>query len=324
MLAPSPGVIARDSPGVGYGSSEWRIPHVGVVILNWKRPNDTRACLHSLRALTYPHYQVVVVDNGDSSGDPASLRREFTWVHFIENGRNLGFAGGSNVGIQHLLDAGVDYVFLLNDDTEVAPDLLDILVEAAETNADIAILGPKICYFSQPGLVWSAGGRVSHIGEPSHLGVDLPDNREEHDLRDVDYVSGCGILVRSSLIKRVGVLDERFFAYFEETEWCARARRAGFRVVYVPRARMWHKIEMTVRGTSPLYLYLMTRNRLLFLQLRGAGPITIGRCIVDLLRTAGSWALQPRHQRMRPYAPVLLVGIRDFLLGRFGRPSAYL
>jgi GT2 family glycosyltransferase len=142
-------------------------------------------------------------------------------------------------------------------------------------------------------------------------------------VRDVDYVTGCAMLVKREVIERIGALDERFFAYYEETEWCARARRAGFRVAHVPPVRMWHKIEPAARGNSPLYLYLMARNRLLYLKCSGAGRRRILLASVDLLRTAAS-SLRRREKRatIRCSGP-LVHGVCDFLLGRLGVPPAY-
>jgi GT2 family glycosyltransferase len=297
-----------------------RYPHVGIVVINWKRPDCTVACLDSLAALDYPSYQVVVVNNGSENGFGELLRDRFPAVLVIENGRNVGFARGNNIGIEHLLRSGADYVLLLNDDTEVAPDLLGMMVQAAEEDSRIGIVGPKIYYYDQPDVIWSAGGAVDRFGQASHLRVDEHDDGSAQTARDVDYVTGCAMLVRRTLIDRVGVLDERFFAYFEETEWCVRARRAGFRVVYVSQARMWHKLKAETRGHSTLYQYLMSRNRLLYLKCTGAGPWIIARAALGLLRTAASWSLRPRHREMRPLSGALVRGVGHFVIGRFGAP----
>jgi GT2 family glycosyltransferase len=127
-------------------------------------------------------------------------------------------------------------------------------------------------------------------------------------------------MVKRSVVDAVGLLDDRFFIYFEETEWSARIKRAGHRIVYVPQARMWHKISMIQRTTSRRYLYLMTRNRLLYLQLSGAGPAAIAAALIDLSRTVASWTLRPRHRPMRQYSTALVRGMWHFALGRFGAP----
>ena len=297
-------------------------PRVGVVVLNWRRPDDTIACLASLREQDYPSCDVIVIDNGSPDGSPAAIRGRFPDVVLIENDRNLGFAGGSNVGIRHAVDHGADYVLLLNDDTVVAPDMLRTLVSIAESDPRIGIVGPKIFYYEPPDVVWSAGGTVDGLGRARHIGVDRRGDGTPDAARDVDYVTGCALLVKRGVVDRIGMLDERFFAYFEETEWCARARRAGFRVVCVPGARMWHKIEPTARGHSRAYLYLMSRNRLLYLGCCGARPWIVVSAILDLLRTAASWYLRPRHREMRPFSSSLVRGVGDFMVGRFGAPPA--
>ena len=302
------------------GNAGGSCARVGIVVLNWKKLDDTLACLESLRQLDYPAFEVVVVDNGSADGSPALIRDRFGGVTLIENSRNLGFAAGNNVGIRHLLRRGVEYVLLLNNDTIVTSELLRVLVEYAEADPEIGILGPKIYYHREANIIWSAGGTLSPTGEPRHLRVGETDNGSPESVRDVDYVTGCAILIKRHVVEQIGLLDERFFIYFEEAEWCARARRAGFRVVYVPQARMWHKIDMGERRYSRRYTYFMTRNRLLYLRLKGATPWIMCLASLALLRTAVGWSLRPRHLEMRGLSGAVVRGLGDFLIGRFGEP----
>jgi GT2 family glycosyltransferase len=274
--------------------------------------------------MEYQRYHVVVVDNGSHDDSVAKIRSAFPTIDLIENGTNHGFARGNNIGVERLMSLGCDYVMLLNDDAEVAPDTISRLIEVAETDPSIGMVGPTICYFDQPRVIWSAGGAVTPHGEPCHLDVDQEIDPPGRPPRDVDYVTGCAILARRELVERIGALDERFFIYFEETEWCARARTAGYRVVHVPDAVMWHKITPTARIQSHRYLYLMTRNRLLYLRLVGAGTFATARATVDLLRTAASWLVRPHDPPMRPYSMTLLRGIGAFMAGNFGAPPARL
>jgi GT2 family glycosyltransferase len=299
-------------------------PKVGIVILNWNRPDDTIACVQSLQRMNYSNYQVVLVDNGSRDDSVKRLRAAFPTIDLIDNGENLGFAKGNNVGAKHLLKQQCDYVMLLNDDAEVAPDTIERLIVAAESDPAIGVVGPTICYYGQPRVIWSAGGAVSHHGEPSHLDVDLDFSVVGTAPRDVDYVTGCAILVKRAVVERIGLLDERFFIYFEETEWCARAHQAGFRVVHVPESVMWHKVTPTARPNSPRYLYLMARNRLLYLRCVGAGTSEIMAAATDLLRTAASWLIRPRHRPMRRHSLTLVRGIGAFAIGQFGPPPASL
>jgi GT2 family glycosyltransferase len=294
---------------------------VGVVVLNWRRPREILACLASIAAQDYPSYEIVVVDNGSANGSVGEIRRAFPAVQVIENGRNLGFAGGSNRGIDDLVQRGADYVLLLNDDAVCGPDLLRLLVEQSQAEPDIGMLGPTIFYADPPGTrICSAGGVVDRLGRARNLEADDSGTGLLPAVRDVDYVTGCALLVRRDVVEKIGGLDERFFAYWEEVEWCARARAAGFRVVHVPAARVWHGIQQQDRETSRFYQYLMTRNRLLYLACVGARPWVIGLAGLEILRTALSWSLKRRHRAMRPYAGTLLRAVWDFVLRRYGAP----
>jgi GT2 family glycosyltransferase len=299
-------------------------PKVGIVILNWNRADDTIACVQSLRRMQYANYEVVLVDNASHDDSVSRLRTAFPEIHLIANRENLGFAQGNNVGIAHLLAQGCEYVMLLNDDAEVGPDTISRLVEYAEHHPDVGIVGPTICYFAEPRVIWSAGGAVTPHGEPSHLDVDQDVSVVGTEPRDVAYVTGCAILAKRAVVEKVGVLDNRFFIYFEETEWCARALKAGFRIVHVPEAVMWHKVTRTARATTPRYLYLMARNRLLYLRCVGAGTTATLAAVVDLLRTSASWLVRPRHRAMRGFSLTLVRGIAAFALGQFGAPPARL
>ena len=228
------------------------------------------------------------------------------------------------MGIELLMKGGADYVLLLNNDTEVARDFLGSLVAVGETHPEIGVLGPKIYYHAHPDVIWSAGGSVDRCGQPVHLHVDEVDCVADEGPREVDYVTGCAILVKREVVQRVGMLDERFFAYFEETEWCARARSAGFRVVYVPRARVWHKIEQSARNTSRRYQYLMTRNRLLYLKCTGASASEVLLAGAGMLRGIAASSFRTRDRAMLSCCRPVLLGMRDFALGRFGAPPARL
>lgn len=298
-----------------------RTPHVGVVVLNWRRPREILACLESVQAQDYPSYEIVVVDNGSANGSVAEIRHQFPAVQVIENGRNLGFAAGSNRGIGYLLQRDADFVLLLNDDAICAPDLLRLLIDRSQAEPEIGVLGPTIFYADPPGTtIWSAGGAVDKLGHARHLDADELAGGPPPSARDVDYVTGCALLIRREVIEKIGGLDERFFAYWEEVEWCARARAAGYRVVHLPAGRVWHGIQQEQRETSRFYQYLMTRNRLLYLECsRGLGLVTM-LAALDILRTALSWSIKPRHRAMRPYAGTLLRAVWDFVFRRFGAP----
>jgi GT2 family glycosyltransferase len=307
---------------LGGGARSSLAPTVGLVLLSWNRFDLLAACLESVRRSDYRSIRIIVVDNGSTDGSPARLRERFPEVTVIENGRNLGFAAASNIGLRRLLDAGADLLLLLNDDTVISPTMIATLARALASDATIGVVGPTIYYAAEPRTIWFAGGVIDRFGQAGHPRAGEQDQDGDAPPRDVDYISGCALMVRRAALERVGLLDERFFAYYEETELCARVRASGYRIVIVPQAKMWHKVRPGDRPSSPVYLYLMARNRLLYLRCTGASALTILVATLAIVRTAASWALRPRHRAMRRHAGTLLTAVRDFWLGRFGAPPA--
>jgi GT2 family glycosyltransferase len=297
-------------------------PLVTIIILNWNGLQDTLACLGSLASIEYSHYQVVVVDNGSHDGSIAAIRQAFPTVVLLENEQNLGFVGGNNQGIDYALEQGADYVLLLNNDTEVAPDFLRRLVEVAELDPSIGMVGPTVYFYAEPDRIWSAGGRIDwNWGNTSMIGLnDLDQGQYGVTPRPVDFITGCALFVRTDLVRQIGALDPRFFAYFEETEWCVRAARAGYQIRHIPKARVWHKISVDAREASPQVHYYMIRNRLLFLKLTQAGwkPWfnTIFREFVPRLV---SWTVKPKWRYKAPQRGAMIRAMIDFSLGRFGK-----
>lgn len=236
-----------------------------VITLNWNRCGDTLEFLASCNQLTEPDTRVLVVDNGSSDGSPQEIARHYPQTIQITNDRNLGFAAGVNVGIRHALAQGADWVFLANNDTRLAPDALTIVVEAANKTG-AALAAPAIFYASDPQRIWSAGGWRNR------LTLEIAGNRcgqMEDVLGDepfeVDFVTACGMLIRRDCLGSVGLFDERFFMYYEDSDYCLRSRRAGYRAIVAPRARMWHKVAVSSGGSdSPGERYGMALSSVRF------------------------------------------------------------
>lgn len=186
----------------------------------------------------------------------------------IRNEKNYGFAEGNNIGIRYTSKAlEPDYILLLNNDTVVNPRFLSELVNVAEREEKIGILGPKIYYYDEPNIIASAGAKIDlWKGYAPQRGIGTPENGSYKDVEDVDYVTGCALFIKTELIENIGMLDSSFFAYWEETDFCMRSRRAGYRVAFVPESKIWHKISATTNKVSGLELYYMTRNQLLFMK----------------------------------------------------------
>lgn len=234
---------------------------VHVVTLNWNRKEDTVACLDSVLAMAPPPAEVILVDNDSRDDTPRAVADRFPQVQVLVNEENLGFAGGMNVGLRAALDAGASYILILNNDTLVAPDLLKHLLEAARGDEQIGITAPKIYYADPPEQIWYAGAmRRRWLPGFSFPGYGKQDGPRYSQRRDVDFATGCGLLVRAEALHKVGLFDEtHFFMYHEDLDLSERIRRSGYRIVYVPQARMWHKESASTDPMSPLKWYYLAR-----------------------------------------------------------------
>lgn len=292
------------------------LPLLCVVILNWQRPDNTLLALEFAAASHYSPLNLLVVDNGRDSWLAQQVTQRFPNVTLLQTGRNLGYAGGNNVGLRHALAQGADYILLLNDDAFVTPDTFDRLVLAAQTESRIAAVGPKVLVDENPGVLWAAGPAF-----PRQQPLP-PDNGRFDQPVDCEYVVGCCILLKRAALEHVGLLDPAFFAIHEEWEWCHRARNAGYRIRYEPTAVVRHRLGRSLTaGHSPLYHYLYLRN-LLRIQQMQSHPETVRRRIVNGLRF---WyhemqfiRSQGSDQWRRGWGAAR--GFLDFVRARYGPP----
>lgn len=223
-------------------------PRVAVIVLTWNGRALTLDCLESLAAVTTPNVRVILVDNASTDGTVAAVRDRFgETVEIIENAANLGFARGNNAGIQRALDDEFEFILLLNNDTIVAEDFIDALI--APLSGNVGITGPKIFYYTPRDQIWFAGGQVFlGRGTARHIGIRERDHGQYDEARRVDYISGCALMARREVFEREGLLDPGYRAYFEDVDLCMRAARAGYDILYVPAARVWHRISASTGG----------------------------------------------------------------------------
>lgn len=293
-------------------------PQVVSVILNTNRREDTLECLTSLTQSSYQNHQIIVLDNHSIDGSVAAIAATFPKVQIIELTDNRGYAGNNNVGIAAALAQGADWVFVLNEDTVQTPDCLTQLVTVGESDPQIGIVGPMIYHHSEPTIIQSAGGRLSPNWNSVHLAKDELDQHQFSAPHYVDWISGCGILVRRAVIEQVGMIDERYFYFWEETEWCLRAGKAGWRVMHVPAAKLWHKGVQYDHRPKPSVTYYATRNRLLTLAKHRA-PLRVWVHVWgELLRILLSWTVKPKWRHMLEHRNAMGRGMFDFLRRRWG------
>lgn len=256
-------------------------PKVSIIVLNWNGLDDTIECLESLKKIAYPNYEVIVVDNGSKGNDAQVLKEKFSdYIHLIQNEKNYGCTGGNNIGIRYALDKGSpDYILILNNDMVVAPDFLTQMIEVADGDTSIGIVGPKVYYYDFPDIIHSAGMKTNAwLGYFGSIGYKHLDAGQYDTQQEVDSISGCCLLVKKEIIHQVGMFDESYFCYWDEVDYCFRAKSAGFRIIYVPQAIAWHKkvLKKKIWGKLPyeekasaLAYYFWARNNFRFVRKHG-------------------------------------------------------
>jgi len=296
---------------------------ISIVILHFSGREQTEVCLDSIKKLNLKDLEIkVFVVNNNPKENLNSLKRKFKEFVFLETGKNLGYAGGNNVGIKKAISGKSDFVFVINNDTFLDKDALTELVKASVSDEKIGILGPKI-YFA-PGyefhkeryqakdkgkVIWYAGGLIDWQNVvSSHRGVDEVDHGQYDTLIETDFVSGCAMLVRKEVFQKIGFFDERFFLYWEDVDFCQRAKKVGFKIMFVPQAKLWHANAGSSEVGGKIHDYYMTRNRLLF-GMRYADlrtKIALVRQSFKILRQGRLWQK---------------IGVKDFYLKKFGQGS---
>jgi len=253
-------------------------PKVSIIILNWNGLEDTIECLESLRKITYPNYEVIVVDNGSEGNDAQVLEEKFgDYIHLIKNDKNYGFAEGANIGMRYALNnSAPDYVLLLNNDTVVDPEFLTEMVKVAETDPAIGVAGARIYSYDHPDEtqhfvkgkidLWR-GQAIPLLSIVAEKIKKRESNKEQLDqVREVDWVTGCCFLIKEQVLRNIGSLDESYFCYWEETDYCARASKAGYKIVYIPKVKVGHKLGRSTRKMPAFTCYHVVRNRFYFMK----------------------------------------------------------
>lgn len=257
---------------------------VGIIVLNWKQPQLTLDTVNSLLKIQKKSFdfKIFLVDNGSNDSSVEKFKKNFlsnSQVSLLETGSNLGFVGGNNFGIKKALEENFDYILIINNDVLVDSLFLEKLILESKKNKKVGILSPKI-YFApgfeffkdryskkeQGRVIWSVGGFMDWkniIG--GNLGIDQIDNGQfDFSKFDMEFVSGCCMLIKSELFKKIGFFDEKFFLYLEDFDFCQRARNGGYKIAYIFDSKIWHLNSGSSKPGSNLHDYFLTRNRLLF------------------------------------------------------------
>lgn len=299
------------------------MPSVAVISVNTNNYKDVIEMAKSVEKISYPNYKLFIVDNGSTDGSLEQFRNAglYGFTRIIENGRNLGFSGANNVGMKIALEEGFDYCLLLNDDTVVEPDFLDKMIELAESDKKIGAVGPKILYFYDKNSIWFGGGGFSWTKGSWHFNFQAKDSLNRNEpAKDISFLTGCAFLIKSKVIKEIGFLYEPFFLYFEDTDWSLRIKKAGYRLVYEPKARIYHKVSRTTsKFGSPKVIYYHVRNWLLLAKRNASFPILIMIYSLSWARYAKQILklIVIRDPLTREISKMIMKGIEDFYADRF-------
>ena len=294
-------------------------PKVTIILLNYNGWKDAIECLESVYKITYPNWEVVLVDNGSVDGSVSKIKewaagkisveskffdydaerkpieyieelfydeeearvkvskKEKEWdmllphqkLSILRIEKNRGFTGGNNIGIEYILrEKKAEYILLLSNDTVVDPKFLGELVKVAEGDEKIGVVGAVNYYYDKPEKVWFAGGKINFWnGKVYNIGVNEMDKGQYGMIEEADYVAGSCFLIKKEVIEKLGMLEHEYFVYWDDAEFCTRVKKAGYKVVYVSRAKIWHKISAVYSGIwNPIKTYYDTRNVFLFMK----------------------------------------------------------
>ncbi len=290
-------------------------PHVSIVVVSYNGEKDTMECLKSISDLTYDNVDTILVDQNSKDGTVQAVKQHYPWVRLIKNHQNDGITGGNNIGLKEALAHSTDYILLLNNDTIIEPSLLQKLVDALENDRSIGIASPTAFYYNRPDVICYAGIKIDCRGQ--NYGTEgISINSLDMNIRETDLAAGGAVIIRKSVIEQIGLMDNRFFIYFDDTDFCARARQAGWKIMYIPTAKIWHKISHTSEALGNHFgVYHWRRNRLLYLWKNGKPRLLCCLwCILGDTRTL----LQLFLTGHKAHAMVMIRALKDSLTGRWG------
>ncbi|RLG11707.1 hypothetical protein DRN69_07450 [Candidatus Pacearchaeota archaeon] len=253
-----------------------KYPFISIIFPNWNGENNTLECLDSLEKLNYPknRMEIIIVDNGSTDGSQESIKKKFKemknskWftLKLIENQKNIGAPAAYNRGIKEA-NPDYNYIWKLDNDIVVDKDSLIELVKAGESSSKFGTLNGKIYYYNNPNIIWSVGLKLLwFIGACIHIGKNQKDNNRYNSIHFFDHLAGCSVLIKKTMMEKLDKFYEDYFIYYDDIELSLRSTKFGFKNVYVPTAKIWHKIHRSIKKDNPKFIYYRTRNSFIFMK----------------------------------------------------------
>ncbi len=290
------------------------MPPVTLIIVAWNQLEKTLACLETVAALDYPDWRVVLVDNGSEPPLAEAIAARFPDVTTLRLPANLGFAGGYNAGLRHGLEGDGRHFLLLNNDTLLEPDVVAALAAEMERHDDVGLVTAKIFYAAEPRRIWTTGANLNVFLDLKGGGRDEIDRGQWDSPRDIDFAPFCAMLIRREVFESVGLLDEAFFLYYEDMDYCLRARAAGWRLRYCPAARVLHDVSASSGGRdSPIVRYWMAQSSGRYFRKHGRGPrmlLIVPFRLASAVKMTARLLLGGKREALRAYWKGLWIGWR--------------
>ena len=299
-----------------------------LLVLNWNNARDTLQCLQSLEPLQDAETRIIAIDNGSTDDSARVIADAYTrqsrpHIELLETHQNLGYAGGNNFGIRRALEQGAQYIGIVNNDVQVAPGFLAPLMNAL-SDPQVGVVTPLVAYMSEPDKVWALGQAVDwKTGNVTRVHAqETVQSVQQLAPSQVDAASGTAMLFKREVLERVGLLDDSFYLYYEETDWCLRVRQAGYTVLAVPASVVRHAVSSTLGAASPVIDYYMLRNHLRFIARHWTGLARLrimAATVLEGLRVIAAYTAKPWGGQRRPHRNARLLALRDAALGRWGK-----
>ncbi len=289
---------------------------VGIVLVNYNGAKYQNDCIRTLYGMEYSDFIVIVVDSCSKDNSLDLLEQEFPEVHILRQTENVGVARGNNIGIRYCMKLGAEYTLLLNNDTEVDEKMLSHLLCSANATT---VTVPKIYFFQNNNVLWFAGGWLDwNKATAFHRGINEID-REQYDKEEyINYSPTCCMLIHNDIFKKVGLVDEKIFMYFDDTDLCVRFLEAHISIKYIPKAKVWHKVSSSSGGmVSKIGIYYSNRNQLYYMK-KYKNRISARAKIRIILRGLAKGVLSPFRNLNDRY---ILIAYSDYLIGKMGRKN---
>ena len=266
---------------------------IAIILVNWKNYDDTKDCLKSLYLSNNASFSIIVIDNESKEKSASKLKESFPQITILPQETNLGFTGANNIGIKYGLTLGAEYIMLLNNDTIVPKNFMIPLLTTLRSNPQIAAIQPKIMFADNPNKIWSGGGiYYSFIASTKTIGYNQINTEKYSKPKCLDWLTGCCILIKAEIVSEVGLLNNQFFAYYEDVDWSLRIRKLGYLLAYNPSIPIYHKAGASSKTKnksadgflSPFVHFLNIRNHIFLVRLHAKGFHAINAHVFLLLK----------------------------------------